>query len=134
MKALGIWLVAWAIVFGAIGAGYHMVRQSSPNRIFVVVDSSFAMDPVWRDVTGILDDLDNEQYTEFALATDKGPEHGWQGELELSPGLSPWAPRDLSGITAHPEIDEAAELILITNADASETAGLTGWRIIRIDR
>jgi hypothetical protein len=132
VKPFAVWLGAVAVVFGVVAGGYHMMRQGDPDRVFVVVDTAFDMDEVWRQVPGVLDGLDNDRYTEYALATDKGSVHGWQSELRLN-STTPYAPRNLTAITAYPEVAEASKLILVTNAAPGEIAGLSGWEIVRLE-
>ena len=67
-----------------------------------MVDSSFQMRPVWSDVQLELDRIDDEDYAEFALATEKGPVHSWQPELELV-GSSAFAPCTFDGIDQFPK-------------------------------
>ena len=81
MKPLAIWLAVVAVVFG----GYALITSATRDttQVFVVVDSSFQMRPVWTDVQLELDRIDDEDHAEFALATEKGPVHSWQPELTL---------------------------------------------------
>ena len=133
MKPLAIWFGIFALVFGAFAIGYHLQRESDPDQVLVVVDSSFDMESVWGRIPGELDALDDERYAEFALATEKQTIHTWDDELRLGT-VTPFAPRDFSALTNGEidEVSEASELILVTNAPESETEGLDGWRIVRI--
>jgi hypothetical protein len=132
MKALAIWFGILGIVFGALFAGYHLMRSANPAQVFVVVDSSYEMQQVWRRVPAALDEIDGRRYAQFALATEKGIVHGWSDELNLGP-ITPYAPRDLSAVGAFPESNEAAERILITNAAGAATTGLADWSIVRLE-
>jgi hypothetical protein len=132
MKPMAIWFAVFVIVFGAFGAVYHLIRQGNPGKVFVVIDTSFEMDAVSSRLPGVLDDIDDARYTEFALATDKGMEHSWSPQLTLGP-QSFYGPRDLSRITGFPEVTEASELILVTTAGSDETAGFSGWEIVRLE-
>lgn len=129
MKPLAIWLGVFVIVIGGFFFGYDRFRDANPDRVFVLVDSSFGMEPDWRSVQGVLDQLDDRRYTEFALATEKESIHGWRSRLSLG-AVAPYAPRDLTDID-YPEIDEATELILVTNAAESELTGFEAWEIVR---
>jgi hypothetical protein len=133
MKPLAIWLAIFVVVFAAAGVGYHLARDSSPDRVFVVVDCSYEMEALRREVTRTLDEIDDERYAEFALATEKTAVHTWQSTLELG-SVTCYGPRDLSGISLYPQVAEASELVLITNADPVETEGFDDWRIERIER
>ena len=82
MKPFVIWLAGIAIVFGVFAVVTNLVRGT--DRVFVVVDSSFAMTEVWNQVPAELNDLDNERYAEFALATEKELVHSWSPGLTLS--------------------------------------------------
>ena len=133
MKPLAIWFGIFALVFGAVAIGYHLQRDGDPDQVLVVVDSSFEMESVWRQVPDELDELDDERYSEFALATEKQLIHTWAPELRLGQ-VTPFAPRDFSSLTSgeFDEVDGATELVLITNAPVDETEDLDGWRIVRI--
>ncbi len=133
MKPLAIWFGAFALVFGAFAVGYHFLREGDPDQVLVVVDSSFDMESVWRQIPDQLDDLDNGRYSEFALATEKQLIHSWSPELRMG-AVTPFAPRDFTSLTSgeFDEIEEASELVLITNASDAETDELDGWRVVRI--
>lgn len=131
MKPLLIWLAVVAVVFGAYALITLAVRETS--QVYVVVDSSFQMRPVWSRAQLELDRIDDEAHAEFALATEKGPVHSWQSELELV-GVDPFAPCDFGGIADPPEVLEADERILITTtANTCDTSALVDWEIIELD-
>jgi hypothetical protein len=129
VKPLAIWFGVFVVVVGGFFFGYDRVREANPDMVFVVVDSSFPMEQDWRSVQGVLDGLDDRRYAEFALATEKESIHGWRSRLSLG-AVAPYAPRDLTGID-YPEMDEATELVLVTNAPDSELAGFDTWEIVR---
>jgi hypothetical protein len=131
MKPLAIWLGIVAVVFG----GYALITSATrdTSQVFVVVDSSFQMRPVWTDVQLELDRIDDQDHAEFALATEKGPVHSWQPELTLV-GVDAFAPCTFEGIDGSAEAAAADERILITTtANTCDTTALTGWEIIQLD-
>lgn len=133
MKAFGVWLAIAAAGFGALSGGYHMALSADPHRVLVVVDSSFAMKAVWHRVPALLERIENQRYTQFALATEKGPVHTYGAQLK-SERLTPYAPRDFSridGLEDTPQFAGAQEYILVTNAPESETRNLAGWTVVR---
>ncbi len=130
MKPLAIWIAVVAVVFG----GYALVTRNAreTERVFVVVDSSFQMRPVWSDVRRELDRIDDADDSEFALATEKDPIHSWQAELELV-GVEPFAPCEFGAVDTSPEASEADERILVTTSENTcDTSGLVGWQIIEL--
>jgi hypothetical protein len=131
VKPLLIWLAVVAVVFGAYALVTSVVRYTT--QVFVVVDSSFQMRPVWSDAQLELDRIDDEEHAEFALATEKGPVHSWQSELRLV-GIDTFAPCDFSGIANSPEAQEADERILITTSPNAKcpTDALVDWEIIEL--
>jgi hypothetical protein len=129
MKPLAIWLLAVGVVFGGYAIATSLLRETTS--VFVVVDSSFPMTAVWSQVPGQLDELDDEDHTEFALATEKRGVHGWQSELTLT-GIEPFAPCTFEGIGDYPEAADADELVLVTTPGSCDTSALTGWRIISL--
>lgn len=133
MKAFFSWLAITLVAFGGLGGGYHLMLDSDPHRVLVVVDSSFGMKPDWNRVARVLDRIDNQRYSQFALATEKGPVHGYGRRLDAG-RLTPYAPRDFSRLDSlgnAAELAGAEEYILVTNAPAGETGGLSGWTIVR---
>ncbi len=113
MKPLAIWIAVVAVVFG----GYALITRNARDteQVFVVVDSSFQMQPVWSDVRRELDRIDDAEYSEFALATEKEFIHSWQPELELV-GVEPFAPCSFEGVDRSAEASEADRRILITTS------------------
>lgn len=133
MRAFAIWLLITLVGFGGLGGGYHLSLSSDPHRVLVVVDSSFAMKPDWHRVSGVLDRIEKRRYARFALATEKGPVHGYGVRLDEG-RLTPYAPRDFSKLDtlgAVPDLAGAEEYILVTNAPVGDTGGLGGWTIVR---
>jgi hypothetical protein len=129
VRPLLIFLAGVLVVFGTLAL---LIMLSRPTeRIFVVVDSSFPMRGVWNQVPGVLDDLEDEDYAEFALATEKGLVHTWQDSLDLRAPV-PYAPCDFTGIIDHPEAAQADERVLITSGRSCPTDGLVDWRVIKL--
>ncbi len=130
MKPLAIWLAVVAVVFGAYALITSATRDTA--QVYVVVDSSFQMRPVWTDVQLELDRIDNEQHAEFALATEKGPVHSWQSALRLV-GVDAFAPCTFAGVGDAPEAMAADKRILITTVDNTcDTSALVDWEIIEL--
>lgn len=134
MKPLAIWIAAVAVVFG----GYALITSKAreTEQVFVFVDSSNQMKPVWSDVRRELDRIDDADYSEFALATGQslGSElaHTWQPELELV-GVEPFAPCSFEGIDQLPEATEADKRILITTpATTCDPSSLVDWEIVEL--
>lgn len=131
MKAFAFWLTGFVIVFGAVALIINAVRTT--DRVFVVVDSSFPMTEVWDQVRGELDRIDDERFTEFALATEKNLIHTWDPRLNLD-GVNPFAPCGFDEIEDYAEVVEADELILITTGGSCDTNGLTqNWNITLLE-
>jgi hypothetical protein len=131
VKPLAIWIAVVAVVFGGFALVTNVARDT--DRVFVVVDSSFQMQPVWSDVRRELDRIDDADYSEFALATEKDPIHSWQTELELV-GVEPFAPCTFDGVDQYPEVAEADELILITtSANTCDISAVDGWKLIELE-
>ena len=126
MKPLAIFIAGLVVVFGAFAVILNIVRDT--ERVFVVVDSSFPMTEVWNQVPGVLDDIDDRQYAEFALATEKDLVHSWQEDLRLGT-TTPFAPCDFSEIETYGEVGEADELILITSSSSCPTDAFTDWTV-----
>ena len=130
MKPLLFWLVPVVVVFAVLGA--EAVATRGTTRVFVVVDSSFAMAEVWSEVPDELDRIDDRDHAEFALATEKGLVHSWQDELRLG-SLPAFAPCTFGGIEGHREAGEADDLVLVTTSTSCATSALVDWDIVLID-
>jgi len=135
MKPFLIWLSVTAFAYGAAAGGYHVYLEGNPRRVAVVIDASYAMRPVWSQVSRALREIESQRYAEFSLHTEKGQVHGWSSRL--NPGkISPYAPRDFSQLadtSRSNEINEAGEVVLITNASPAEIDPLPSWRVVRLD-
>ncbi len=131
MKPLVFWVVGLLVVLGAFAVIVNLIRET--DRVLVVVDSSFPMTEVWDRVPGELDEIGDQRFSEFALATEKTLVHSWSQELRLGP-VTPFAPCDFSEITTYSEVTEADDLILITTATSCSTEAFSDWTIILLDR
>ena len=129
MKALAIWVVVIAAVFGVFAVVTNALRDT--EQVFVVVDSSFPMTAVWSQVDDALDDIDDQDRAEFALATEKDFIHGWQSSLVLV-GVEPFAPCDFNTISTYPEAADADDLVLITTPSSCDTSALDDWKIVEL--
>ena len=134
MKPYLVWLAIALVSFGGLGGGYHAYLEAHPRKVLVVVDASFAMQPAWTRVGLALSQLEDRRYTSFSLFTEKGKVHGWSARLH--PGkISPYAPRDFSRLVngpQPPEIAEATERVLITNASGADLEPFDDWVIIHV--
>jgi hypothetical protein len=137
VKPLLIWIAIIAVVFGSYALITSAVRDT--EQVYVVVDSSFQMRPVWRDVQLELDRIDNQEHAEFALATtQQGPIHSWQSSLDLVGVDIPFGVCTYAGIGDTAEALDADKRILITTTPAATddpcaTVALTDWEIIHLD-
>ena len=135
MKPLAIWIAIVAVVFGGYALAASLLRDTT--LVFVTVDSSFEMGPVWRQVQRELDRIDDSDSSEFSLATARslqsGLIHTWQPELKLV-GIEPFAPCSFVGIGDYVEAADADERVLITtSATVCDTSVLVDWEIIQLD-
>ena len=131
MRAFAIWLAAFVVVFGAFALITDNVRET--EEVFVLVDSSFEMQDVWTRVAVELDRIDDERYSEFALATEKQLVHDFQERLRIG-DVVPFAPCDDEGIGRYPQIETADRLVMITTEGSCLTEGLEGdWEIVELE-
>lgn len=131
MRPFAIWLAAFVVLFGAFAFVTNNVRGT--DDVFVLVDSSFDMRDVWTRVPGELDRIDDERYSEFALATEKSIVHGYQERLRIG-DVVPFAPCDNEQLTRYPQIEAADHLVMITTEGSCLTEGLEGdWEIITLE-
>lgn len=130
MKPLAFWVVGLAVALSVFVVVVNIVRET--GRVLVVVDSSFPMTEVWDAVSDELDEIDNQRYSEFALATEKSLVHSWSQELRLG-ATTPFAPCDFGEIAAYPEAQDADDLILITTSTSCSTEAFSDWSIIILD-
>ena len=130
MKPLAFWVIGLAVALGIFVVVVNVVRET--GRVLVVVDSSFPMAEVWNRVPSELDEVDDQRYSEFALATEKSLVHSWSQELRLG-AVTAFAPCDFDEITTYTEVADADELILITTSTSCSTEAFSDWTIILID-
>ena len=124
-----MWLVIAVAGYGGLGGGYHFYLSSSPNRIAIVVDSSFNMRSVWGDVPKLVERVSREKYAEYAVMSEKRVVHTWRDTPSLG-NLSPYAPLSLDKVAGFDPIDEADQVIFITNASSDKLKGVD-WDIVR---
>lgn len=138
MKPLAIWLAIVAVVFG----GYALITVGTRDTtmVYVFVDSSNPMQPVWRKVGQELDRIDDRDHAEFALAEGQRQRsrlvHSYGPILRLD-NVTPFAPCSFADVEAFAEAADADEKILITTAasttsPACDTTTLSGWKIIEL--
>ena len=130
MKPLAFWVIGLAVALGIFVVVVNVVRET--GRVLVVVDSSFPMAEVWNRVPSELDEIDDQRYSEFALATEKSLVHSWSQKLRLG-AVTAFAPCDFDEITTYTEVADADELILITTSTSCSTEAFSDWTIILID-
>lgn len=139
MKPFAIWLAIVAVVFGAYALVTVAMRDTT--RVFVYVDVSQPMQPVWSQARRELDRRDDRDHAEFALAIGRRNTndlvHSWQSSLRLPASTQPFAPCDLSGVESFPEAADADERILVTVAASTcltddLRATLTDWTIVEL--
>ncbi len=128
MKPLVIWLAVIGLAFGVL-ALVTGLTPTDTSRVFVLVDSSFAMTEVWDEVVDELDAIDDRSDAEFALATEKDAVHTWRDGLRLG-AVRPFAPCGFDEALGYAEIAEADDLILITTDGSCDTASFDdSWEI-----
>lgn len=127
MKPFAVWVIGFLVVIGVFALVVNIVRDT--GRVFVVVDSSFQMERVWNQVPGQLDEIDDQRFSEFALATEKAVVHSWSDNLRLG-AVTPFAPCGFDDVAAYNEIGEADDLILITTPASCPTDQFADWKII----
>jgi len=130
VKPLAFWVIGLAIALGAFVVIVNLVRET--DRVLVVVDSSFPMTEVWNKVPAELDEIDDQRYSEFALATEKSLVHSWSQELRLG-AVTAFAPCDFAEIATYAEVADADELILITTSTSCTTEAFSDWTIILLE-
>jgi hypothetical protein len=133
MKPFLLWLSLSLTAFGGLAGGYHFSLSQEPRRLFVVIDSSFEMNDAWYRMPAILGNLSERRYTVFALATEKGPIHDWQGTLHLG-RAKPYAPRDLSRLESGDDfqaLSGADEIVFVTNAPEGALGAFDDWTVLR---
>jgi hypothetical protein len=133
VKPLAIWLAIVAIVFGGYAAATTLLRQT--DQVFVAVDTSQPMQLLNNKIIMELDQIDDRQDAEFALAIARRNTaeliQSWQPELRWN-NAPLFAPCSFDGIDSFPEASDADERILITTPGSCPTDALTDWTIIEL--
>ncbi|MCB1915402.1 MAG: hypothetical protein KDG52_06775 [Rhodocyclaceae bacterium] len=132
MGPLTRWLILAVAAFGGLAGGYHAYLGKHPHKVLVLIDTSFAMREALPRLPAVLRSLEGRRYTVYALETDKAPIHDFAARLR--PGrLDAYAPRNLDALTARaakPPFDRADQVILISNAAASDLPVPGNWRVV----
>ncbi len=133
MKQFVLWLVLVIVIFGAVYGTYHVYLTRHPRKIIVAIDSSYAMQPVWPKISDVLNELNQKPYAQFCLITDKTKIHSWQSKLTID-RIMPYAPRNLANVNSekYPEMNEATQKYLLTNATKNELTSFSHWQIISL--
>ncbi len=122
------------VLFGGFAAAETALADTT--QVFVFVDSSNPMAPVWVDVQRELNVIDARRDAEFALAygQSRGAElvSSWSSELSLS-GVQPFAPCSFEEIDSFPEAAGADERILITTSSSCDASALTDWDVVILE-
>lgn len=129
MRSFAVWLVMTLAIFGLVAGGYHWYLTNNPRRVLVVVDTSFPMQPYWKNVKSEIQNLASRRYTIYAVITEKQRIHGWSRDLNLGT-TKLFAPRNLSILTdqsKYPEFMDATEIHLITNASEARAQSPNNW-------
>ena len=134
MKPFAIWLAIVAVVFGAYALVSTALQETS--RVFVFVDASFEMEGLDDEIRAELDDIDDRDDAEFALAygrrNDSELLHSWRPELTWT--TQPlFAPCSFDALESFPEATAADDRILITTSDSCDTTALVDWEIVLLD-
>lgn len=134
MKPLAIWLAVVAVVFG--GFAFFANSSQETSQVFVFVDSSNPMEPVWRDVSRELDRIDNADRSEFSLAhgQSRGSNliHSWRTDLSLG-SITAFAPCSFAEIGDYAEAVDADKRILVTTLGSCDTSALVDWEVIVLE-
>jgi len=140
MKQFLIWLAIIFLLFVGVSVYYHITLIANSYKIFVGVDVSGYMDDVKLKIPSQLSYLTGKMYTQYTLATNRSKKsermiHSWQPELQIEEitNIKMFSNLDLKVLLDFPEIKEADEIIIISNAkDVSMLQGFGNLGIVRI--
>jgi len=120
-KTFAIWLTAATLAFAAHASVVRFAGH--PRKVLIVIDASYPMARDWDKALEAVQGLSGKKNERYAVATEKGLVHGY-AEAPAVGTVTPYAPRDLSGLSKHlpQEATTADEIVLVTNADAAEAA------------
>lgn len=134
MRALAVWLPLFAVVFGGYAWLTDRELSGDPEQVLVIVDSSFGMEPYWRQVDAELATIDGERYTEYALATEKDSVHGFQDEVGDLGDITPFAPCEAEDALALAEAEQADRVVLVTTGGSClDTSAPGSWERVTVD-
>jgi hypothetical protein len=134
VRALAVWLPVVAVLFGGYAWLTDRALGEDPEQVLVVVDSSFDMEPYWRQADAELAGIEGERYTEYALATEKELVHGFQEDLGDVAGVTPFAPCQAEEALALPEAGQADRVVLVTTAGSClDAEAPASWERVTVD-
>lgn len=131
MRALAAWLPVLLLVFGGYAFVTDRAMSQDPQRVLVIVDSSFLMSQVWGQVPQAVDALDGQRYTEYALATEKQLIHSWRAELDLDGDVTPFAPCVFDTVDELAEVQQANRVVVVTTGNSCAASAVPDdWQIV----
>jgi hypothetical protein len=134
MQGLTIWCAITLASFAGAAGAYHSYLLTNPLRIALVLDSSYEMRADFAAAKRLAVELNKgDRYALFGLFSEKSRVHGYADKLNLD-RLKSYSPRRFDSLQSGPlrtQLDNADGVVLITNADASETKNLpSNWQIL----
>ena len=127
------WLIIAVVALGSTGLAMKNQLTSDPQRVIIIVDSSFEAGKDWEFITAELKRIGKDPYTRYKVLTEKTLAGEWQ-ENALLDSVAPFAPRNWSEvISALPAmIGSCDEVLVLTNAqDLPAEFRQDGVKIIR---
>jgi hypothetical protein len=127
------WLIIAVVALGSTGLAMKNQLTSDPQRVIIIVDSSFEAGKDWEFLTAELRRIGQRPYTRFKVLTEKTLAGDWQQEAKLN-SVTPFAPRSWTEVqSALPSMVKSSdEVIVLTNAqDLPAEFRLDGVRVVR---
>lgn len=127
MRAFVLWLVVSLLSWTGAERWMDSHYRDSPRLIVVALDTSFAMEPVWKAVPELLGSFDGAPYAKYILHGPRGKLQGPSERINLGQ-LRPYGPRSFDHFETI--ADEGDQRILISNAPSDALQAFGDWEVI----
>jgi len=127
VKRFLIWTGLVVLLFALLGAGSHLARSASREKVLVAIDVSVSLEEYKHRLPAALAFLSHNPYAEFKVVTNS-PNRELAVLQDWSPGLDLTAVRQIKMYTVFPlekllefdEIRTADRIVFVTNQQDTE--------------
>ena len=136
MRRWTTWILAQAAFWGIAAGATHWHASEHPRRLAVVIDDSNPMHTQWaRTLECARSATTGRRYHTYMVLTPKRILHPWSEQVPPTVGsaLIPYGPRILDRALEHDALDQADDVLVVTNASTLPESAPKSWVSRRIE-